>query len=362
MNLDKLNIKNNTTSDLVNKSLEELYYIYDKANSSYKRSILFGCGAMIGSVPGLNYGTEVTQVLLSFFLGCVFCKGIIDFLPVLNLQKNQGVHYRNSQEYLAAYKSYKIILEEISKLCKELEWDNEMKIFAGYGYLLKQGYLSKNHKFYYSVNSDCQKDLYGSSIIDGMGNCKNINSMLRDILRENNYCAHNLSMILDNCVNAFNNIAFLYDDSSYIINLDEQEIELESEKKLKFITNFIEKFVPNHLVTLFNDETHSYVMDATNDTLFFIDDKLNLYHGKYKFDMYYRSFDNEGEKRKLNQILKPSSIELLQGRLDDYYDTLKKCHVQTHIFEQFYNEHKDLYKEVAEKSKTLKKTYDRYRY
>lgn len=103
-------------------------------------------------------------------------------------------------------------------------------------------------------------------------------------------------------------------------------------------------------------------MDATNDTLFFIDDKLNLYHGKHKFDMCYRSFDNEGEKHKLNKILKPSSIELLQDRLDDYYDTLKKCYVQTHIFEQFYNEHKDLYKEVAEKSKTLKKTYDKYKY
>ena len=61
MNLDKLSIKNNITSDLVNKSLEELYYIYNKANSSYKRSILFGCGAV--KLQLTNYNALFQKIL-----------------------------------------------------------------------------------------------------------------------------------------------------------------------------------------------------------------------------------------------------------------------------------------------------------
>lgn len=45
--------------------------------------------------------------------------------------------YMNSLEYQNVWSLYQYFLNEFKNFCEQLNWDNEMKLFAGYCYLLK---------------------------------------------------------------------------------------------------------------------------------------------------------------------------------------------------------------------------------
>ena len=59
-------------------------------------------------------------------------------------------------------------------------------------------------------------------------------------------------------------------------------------------------------------------------------------------------------------MLKPSSIQLLSSRLEDYANVWNSCFELTDIFGKFYKEHKDLYRESVLKNKILVREYDKY--
>lgn len=343
-------------NDFYNKKLEEIYCCH----KNIRRKVNTDCLIMGCTIPVACFNLD--SLLILFSLCCISGKTFSNLIKEIKFMLDYDNYYKNSKEYLEAYSSYKIIIEEVSNLCKSLNWDNEMKIFAGYSYLLKKGYLSLNHNFYYYDNSNWCKHLFGNNIIMGVGNCKNISTMLRDLLRDNGYLSYNMSLFLDKEIIKLNQMEFLdlpeeFKKGNLEISYNNEFNELE-----EFLFGMVDKIIgpANHLVTLFTDDTHSYVMDATNDTLFLVNNWLKVYQENRKFDSYYEGINNENEKIKKKDIIKPTYIKRMFGRINDYGDVWNSCFELEDIFEQFYREHEDLYKDSVGKSKVLMKEYNKY--
>ena len=132
--------------------------------------------------------------------------------------------------------------------------------------------------------------------------------------------------------------------------------------KLLFLVRTKKGELTNHLVTLFVDKNHLYAMDPTNDLIFLVGDDFKFYgmDGNCIGDGYVRTLFNNEERIDLNDILKRTSKELLDSRLDDYKVVWNNCSDLIDIFEKFYVEHKELYEEVVAKRKVLLREYDKY--
>lgn len=321
--------------------IQELKDIY-KDNISINNELYFWTygGSILFALSTLSE----SELLIGGTSGIVLYNMVKKFLEVKKNWDGRNNQILNSKEYLEAYKSYLLVLDELSKLFENLDWDNEMKLFSGYSYLLKKGYLSVDCQFNYSRNISSCSGLWGSNILLGEGNCKHISSMLTDILKVNGYDAHNIGMLLDKeDIYYFNDIDFSYSE--------EDDIDLDNRNNYDFRKRLKNRDVPNHLVTLFKDNDHSYIMDATNDTIYIVDSDLSVYQGKYQFKI----FDYDKTKG-----LIPTDVDLFTQRLGDYYDVLSSCFELTSEFEKFYFEHKDLYDEVIAKRKTLIRNFNKY--
>lgn len=326
--------------DLYSSSLKELYEINQENMAEYKRNL--------DKCPS--------------FHPRVLYKLIKSYQKITRFWNEYDMYYRNSKEYIEAYSYYKIVLEELSYLATTIDWDNEMKLYAGYCYLYKQGYLSFSHQFYYSKYAEDCKFLEGNNITLGIGCCRHINSMLKDLLKECGYSSFNLEMLLDYCVVHLNDMEKLRLDEAQESIQEELDNEQLETKKIQSIWNlFSKKDIPtNHSVTLFQDDTHSYIMDATNDTIYYVTDDLKVYQGGHEFKVQFDKLWNDGEELRLRNFLKSSSRPILEKRLQDYHETWEECFELTDTFERFYQEHKELYEEVVEKRKVLKREHDQY--
>lgn len=332
-------MKEEKLQDLYGISLKELYEINQKNIVEYKRN-LDKCPSFH---PRILYELMKSSQRITKFWN------------------EYDMYYRNSKEYIEAYSYYKIMLEELSYLIKSVDWDNEMKLFAGYCYLYKQGYLSFSHQFYYSRYAEDCIFLEGNNILLGIGCCRHINSMLKDLLRECGYSSFNLEMLLDYRVVHLNDMKKLRLDEVQELSQEELENEQLEIKKQPRLWPILKKTIStNHLVTLFQDDTHSYIMDATNDTIYYVTDDLKVYQGGHEFKVQFDKLWNDGEELRLRNFLKPSLRPILEKRLQDYHETWEECFELTDTFERFYQEHKELYEEVVEKRKVLKREYDQY--
>jgi len=301
-------------------------------------------------ISGLSILMYSTYMLKIFY-------GAIDF------QSNYIDLYLTSVEYQELNKVYKIVLEELSSLFEKMEFDNEMKIFAGYYYLLRNGYLSVEKSFYYRRNIEHAKLLEGANIMEGYGNCRNISGMLTDLLQQSNYEVYNISMLLpeDAKFSIFN-----YD---FIEEIQEKVEILIGGKEIKenvlyrIMDNLFSLFniqKPNHLVTLFRNDIHSYGIDPTNNAIFRVDDKIGSFvEGGNNYYIHYDKIDNRNQKNKLSSLLKTTSCELVDSLVRDYYTVYDSCSSYTDIFEKFYQEHRCLYEEVVDKKKILVREYSK---
>lgn len=300
-------------------------------------------------------------------MGTTLIPFFLTFKEGISFMEHYDFYYRHSKEYQDAYSSYSMLLEEMIKLFQRLNWDNEMKIFAGYSYLIKKGYLSLPHEFYYSNSIDNIKDLLGSNVILGEGNCKHINSMLRDLLRVSGYYAYNIGMNLDKKIVYLNDM--LLKKREKISSPIDSNSEVEETKK-HFLTRLIDYFdkntdyIGNHLAIFIDRKDDSYIMDACNDTLFFVDCQKNIYQNGYIFSISKSkkiiSYINYGEDVKMRNLLKPTSETIMNQISSDYYGVWNSCYDYNDTFEKFYQEHKYVYEEIIDKRKILKREWDKW--
>ena len=339
-----------------NKTLKELYECYQKIEK--KLSILerrdfllmipIVCFAPmpIGSASILMYSLYLAKLLGD---GFKFHDKYIDF-------------YFNSVEYQEVYKVYKIVLEELSLFFEKMNWNNEMKIYAGYYYLLKNGYLSVNKSFCYKGDIDVVLGIEGAGIMDGYGNCENISSMLTDLLKQSNYEAYNIEMSLSNDVKiSFLNYDFIEgvkEKLGEVINSDDLVDGDLKERLLEIVKN------DNHLVTLFKDNILSFGMDPVNNAVFLVNDKIGELVSASDSNCHasYYSINNMVlPKRKVPKLLKVTSDMVMNELCMDYCDVYNSCSDYVDLFEKFYLEHKELYGEIVDKKKVLAKEYSKYR-
>ena len=346
-------------NDLYGKSIEEIVMICKKRKQDLDNSfqcflggtLLAGTLSVVMPIlfPTLLLGD---LYLLERFLkrGRQVSKSSIFFPEV----------YMNSLEYQNVWILYQYFLEEFKNFSKQLNWDNEMKLFAGYCYLLKQGYLSLGHEFYYSMKYEFSYGLSGSTIFSGLGDCKHINFLLNDLLHVHGFQSYNLDMRLDKKITYLNDLHMK--SAKLESNISDEKIVQSSENVFKIIQNFIKKDKDiNHVAVLFKDEHHSYVMDACNDTLFFSNDRKTLYQGGNNFFCEYDDWCNACQKVKLSEIMLPTNLEKMKVLINDYYQVWNSCFECTDFFEQFYLEHKDLYADIVDKKKILIRECERNR-
>lgn len=323
---------------LYDKSMKELFEIRNKDIKDI--GVLFLLELIISS------GISI-QPLLVVPSYCMLYKIVQKCLKILKYFSNPENFMEESTEYQDAKKVYKILLQEILKLCKKLDVDNEIKIFSLYNYLYSNGFLSIDHTFYYkktSLKNDFVS-LLGLNVIVGRGDCKCVNSMFTDILKENGNEAYNLHMNLDKPIYQLGDIQLLCEEEENI-TLD-QSIRKNESNVLKMQSRRIRL---DHIVTLFANDQHSYIMDSINETIF------SVYGGtafqgdnfEIKYDDYF--YHN---KKKLSEILKDTNAEKLHSLLEDYESTLNMCKMCDEMFEKFYREHKELYEDIVDKKKIL---------
>ncbi len=292
---------------------------------------------------------------LLFFI--VYYKFIKSSIKSINFMRNYEINVIKSVEYENLYKSYMIMLKEVLELLKNLNADNEMKMFAMYIYLYRKGFLSLNHEFYFSTFShDSRYYPFGANIACGEGCCRHISSMLNDLLHLSNIQSYNIIMNLDDSFSGF-----VDDVPIQLGQIDEDDVVVADDffTKIARFLDFTCKFNRfNHCATLFVDDEHSYIMDATNNSLFFIHDS-KAFNCNYFEIGYYKAF-NDFKKIKLSKVLEETNCKKIELLSNDYYNIINMCKECDDIFEKFYKEHKDLYGEIVDKRRILGNELSKY--
>lgn len=343
----------------LNRSLEELASIERKLEKKFEWLVVgTSCGLpILGVLSHNNLEIVGVSTIISSVLVVLKCQERINFMY------NSSNYYCHSKEFQEAYDTYQIFLDEFKKLAQDLEWDNEMKVFSGYSYLFKQGYLSLPHEFYFSRSSDNVLQFLGSNVILGYGSCRHINSMLRDLLCNLGYSAYCFGINLDKDITYLNSLEVKkVDESLELVESTQNSSKLYLLLHSIFrLADKIMKNETNHLVTLVEKEKDSYFMDALNNTLFFIDKRGRVFQRESVFDIDNTKCSgkilNYGKNLEVKKILKETDLEEVELLLADYYEVWNQLPDYRDTFSKFYLEHRELYEEIVEKRRVLKKSY-----
>lgn len=290
---------------------------------------------------GLLVAGSITDILLVIGLGGVFY-GKLGFdlfknvITIRNLSKEDSNYFNNSLEYYELKKVYVEVLNEIVKFMKKNKCECPMEFFAMYSYLVRNGYLSLDKKFCYDI--DVKNDVFslrGINVIEGRGVCSHITSMLTDILVGANYGAENVNMN----INDFIQMNFSFDDFLCDKGIYNVEDNFSTGNKVNFFSNLINNIYSyNHMATFVKDNTTSYIMDPTNDTLFVVDANHNVFPINNFSDKVRVSI----KKKKRNV----TDMERLQKDVYKYRNIWNWCLDSNESFDKFYRKHRDMYEEV----------------
>ena len=306
---------------------------------------------------GLLVAGSITDISLIYGLGGVFY-GKLGFdlfknaITIIKLFKEDSNDFNNYLEYYELKKVYVEVLNEIVKFMKKNKCGCPMEFFAMYSYLVRNGYLSLDKKFCYDI--DVKNDVFslrGINVIVGSGVCRHITSMLTDILVGANYDAENVDMN----INDFIQINFFFDDFLY----NKKNYDLEANfnvgfNKVNFFSDWINNcYFYNHMATFVKDNTTSYIMDPTNDTLFFVDVNHNVFPVNNFSDKVRVSI----KKKKRNV----TDMELLQKDVYKYRNIWNRCLDSNDSFGKFYRKHRDMYEEVLNRKEIFIKKREKVR-
>lgn len=238
-------------------------------------------------------------------------------------------------------------------------FDNLFETFCVFDYMLKNGYLSYNHKYKYEFDESKLKDhskslSYGICTLTGKGVCRNAASLLYDL--------NNLNSFFDNSIVYVysHNAVHLIKDSNNSQSLEEQykiinqlynpykRIKL---KKLirtgdyevfKEVDNAenktINKIVGNHMINYIKVDDINLFVDPTNHVIYkFVNgSKTKIYSDNIDCDI--KRFDNpkvakdyySGNNYKLDELIKI------------YKSSKKDLNRYADSFENFYQEEREL--------------------
>jgi len=338
------------------------------------KSTFFASGLSVGIVDNiLLYDNAFSDLMMCLFM-CAY----------MYLEWSNGINYtKDINEINVLYKEF---ISNYNKMNKMFGNNEPISIYALYNYLLYEGYLSLNHEFKFTNKNVCDLSIIsGASINRGVGVCRHISSMLRDIYNDYGIDSLSLGCLLrrrEIDVKAVSKEEYSREDNLDIINKfnfsDEQkEVLIQTMDELiasdvfvKYVIKYVAdkkwkvKRAGNHAITyaLYDDE--QYFLDPTQSRIY------RLKEGQK--GILYDSFDDniDIKKRSINILNKTVFDELTVDKnrifipgesisLEEEKKILesvrKNCLDNKDIFEKFYNENKEIYEEIDSKMNKVRK-------
>lgn len=190
--------------------------------------------------------------------------------------------YNRTEIFSEPIEKYKLLLEKMSVLARELNLNSSLELSILFSYLLWNGYLSKEKKYkFQSKNRKFIMGLFFEDIIEGIGVCLNHSEMLKDFL---NHCGYS-SCIIPNHLDDYIKV-------DYKLNIKRPGVSKGS--KLISLVDLFKKAKANHTFNLIEENNKIYIYDSTNFLLYNIVDEDNskLVNGKGKNKLYpYQSYN-----------------------------------------------------------------------
>ena len=241
-----------------------------------------------------------------------------------NILLNSSHLEKYSLDYIKLRKSYSYIIEEYNKKINTVfGFKHPVNISETFVFAYRNGYLSKRHKFRYSsdVNELFENiDCFGATVFTGNGCCRHMAPLLNDVFKDLGFDSTNLLIGLN----------------TKITNSDNKEV-------WKYDRNNVRT---NHAIVgvLYGDE--AYYIDPTNEIFYDID---NITGRLIDLNKTCEGTIDSGEcdetliKNKLisHKVACFDTIKSISN------ETIKTCKNNEDIFEQFYRENCDVYKDIS---------------
>lgn len=305
----------------------------------------------------------------------------ITLMAYIMMQSSGGIN--NTKEIKQIKEIYQEFIKKYNKLNKIFDLNDPVQIHTMFNYLVSKGYLSFDKNYSFSGNQARDyKSILGANILTGKGVCRHTASMLTDILNDYNIEAGSLGV----CSQEVSvNIKFI-DEQKYTkeelikwlhshtlndksLNLLKEIIEyldkndklnIELQYIIKEEKNYLKKLIGNHAITYAYKDGKSYYLDPTLDRIYrkegnvLSDSELSVYP-KILSSLFY--LDNYNIYANMNKRIKENNPSIsLEEQEKMKNETLYLCRNNTDVFEDFYNDNKDLYEETTSKILTLKKS------
>lgn len=280
---------------------------------------------------------------------------------------------------------YQEFINNYIKLQNTFHLKNPIEIYSMFTFLLNRGYLSKNRiSVFDNMHAYDIKSLFGVDVINGVSVCRHRASMLDDILCASNVDSRVLSVYLrdnvsvleinDQAKTSWRQIYDWYSGSSSL--LDKRALKLMENLlsnysandllPIEFRSEFIdtsdksEKITGNHMITCCTYENNSYFLDPTQSRIYrVLDKKKKILYDEYDDGVLIRGndlniFGAKEKKKILNDCL---SLPFVMKDVEDELieKTLYLCRNNLDIFEIFYKDNSELYSEIGNKLKKVRK-------
>ena len=336
---------------------------YNKISNTFATISI--CSVLAGQALSHAY---IDGANLSYLMSVLGCYEVLSLY--INNNKEKTIDGKE------VYELYREFIKNYSLLNKKLELKNPIEIFTVFNYLYNKGYLSKDKKFKYNLDAKTYNvaALMGANVITGEGVCRHISGMLSDIMNESDIDSINLSVYLKDYF-------VTYQSSSLTTNRQRElfewvkanaleknyfgagSISLRNPKPILLEvsdSNIICNISGNHAITYANKDGMNYYLDPTSGTIFrMCPINKKLYSAKEVLRIksaggkllasnktkYKELFDRAKEYTDSISLIKEKRI------IDRTTHTIK---TNIDMFEDFYDDNKELYDEISHKLLRLK--------
>ncbi len=182
--------------------------------------------------------------------------------------------HKNYQKYNYAetLKKYRTILKIYSKLADELRIETSIENAHLLTYLLWNGYLSKDHKYYFDKNRKCLIGGLALTIMNGAGVCLNNSELLKDFLLERGFPTATVVNFAPSCSN-----------KNYHNPVKKNIVHSIQD----ICSSTGDQLAGNHAFNLIHDYGQFYIYDSTQMTLLNCDNrkKATVIDGKSSYEL-----------------------------------------------------------------------------
>lgn len=298
-------------------------------------------------------------------------------LTYLSMNLFHGIDY--TREIKQIKYLYQEFITNYNKLNRIFNLNNPVEINTMFSYLVNEGYLSTGKKFNFSERHTKDiRSIMGANVMAGGSVCRHISTMLTDILNDYNIVSGTLIVHAKKCHTSIKTSDKQKYTSKELLNMLRANIEdvriiesltkviealsandaLDFEIKTEKEKNIFKKILGNHAITYAYMDGKSYYLDPTNDTIYrpvgkvLTDFEYNIVLKKNLSIILNKYSQYANMKKKINQNLPSIDIEEQKKFRTQTLDT---CKNNTDIFENFYKENEELYKETSNLVLSLKR-------